>query len=140
MAVRKIKRKGKTTKEYYVFFSDHRGCLHHFKAGTDKEAAKSIEAKIKNLVGCRIAGDFPRDVQQWINDRPNDLKEKFVKWDLVSGCRIGVQKPLKKHLADWQKTQQATGVTEGHAKMLYVRVNRVFDECGFRYWNDISAS
>ena len=140
MAVRKIKRKGKTTKEYYVFFSDHRGCLHHFKAGTDKEAAKSIEAKIKNLVGCRIAGDFQRDVQQWINDRPNDLKEKFVKWDLVSGCRIGVQKPLKKHLADWQKTQQATGVTEGHAKMLYVRVNRVFDECGFRYWNDISAS
>ena len=140
MAIRKIKRNGKPSKEYYVFFSDHQGHLRHFKAGTDKEAAKSLEAKVKNLVGCRTAGDFPRDVQQWINDRPNDLKEKFAKWDLVSGCRIAVQKPLKEHLADWQKTQRATGVTEGHVKMLYVRVNRIFDECGFRYWNDISAS
>jgi integrase len=140
MAVRKITRKGIKSRDYYVFFSDHQGRLHHFKAGPDKEAAKSIEAKVKSLVGCRTAGDFPRDMQQWINDRPNDLKEKFVKWDLVKGCRIAVQKPLKEHLDDWKKTQRATGVTEGHAKMLHVRVNRIFDECGFRYWNDISGS
>ena len=139
MAIRKITRKGKTSKEYYVFFSDHRGYLHQFKAGTDKDAAKSIEAKVKNLVGCRVAGDFPRDVQEWINDRPNDLKEKFVKWDLVSGCRIAVQKPLKEHLDDWKKVQKAKGTVD-FGQMLYVRVNRVFDECGFRYWNDISAS
>ena len=78
-------------------------------------------------------------MQEWINDRPNDLKEKFVKWDLVSGCRIAVQKPLKEHLADWKKTQKAKG-TADFGQMLYVRVNRIFDECGFRYWNDISGS
>ena len=140
MAVRKITRNGNKSREYYVFFSDHQGRLRHFKAGTDREAAKSIEAKVKNLVGCRTAGDFPRDIQEWINDRPNDLKEKFAKWDLISGCRVAVTKPLKDHLADWKKVQKASGITDRQAKLVYVRVNRIFDECGFRYWNDISAS
>ena len=146
MAIRKIKRTDKTTGEiietesWFIFFSDHQGNPRSFSAGTDKESALSIDLWMRKLVACRQSNHYPPEIQLWIDAAPNRLKHKFVKWDLVSGCRVAVTQPLKEHLAEWHKTLKATGITKKQADQLLSRVQRIFDECGFILWPDISAS
>ena len=146
MAVRRIKRKnpetGKAEKSdsWYIFFSDHHGREHSFSAGADRGAAQALESQVKKLVSARLGSHYPPEMQDWIDHLPNTLKERFAKWDLLSGCRIAVTKPLKEHLTDWHKTQKASGITKLQADILFNRAERLFADCGFRYLKDISGS
>jgi integrase len=146
MAIRKIKRTDKKTgeitdtKSWFLFFSDHQGIPRSFSVGTDKESALSIDLWMRKLVACRQSKHYPLEIQVWIDAAPNRLKQKFVKWDLVSGCRVAVTQPLKEHLLEWHKTLKASGITKKQADQLLSRVNRMFDECNFVLWPDISAS
>ena len=146
MAIRKIKRTDKKTgevtetKSWFLFFSDHQGIPRSFSAGADKESALSIDLWMRKLVACRQSKHYPPEIQIWIDAAPNRLKQKFVKWDLVSGCRVAVTQPLKEHLAEWHKTLKATGITKKQADQLLSRVLRIFDDCNFVLWPDISAS
>jgi len=90
MAVRKITRNGKKSKDYYVFFSDHHGKEHSIVSGTDIGTARTLESKVLELVGCRVSKYYGPETQRWIDDLPNKLKKKFHKWDLLSGCRLAV--------------------------------------------------
>jgi len=146
MAIRKLKRSDKAidkvlkSKSWYVFFADHTGKEHSFSAGTDKESAQSMELWVKKLVGCRKSKHYAPEVEDWINTLPNQLKEKFAKWDLLSGCRVAVSKPLKEHLWDWHKALKASTITPLQADIQHNRVERIFKECEFRQWNNISSS
>jgi len=146
MAVRKLRRKDKSTgkvvksRNWHVVFSDHHGREHSFSAGPDRGAAISLETQTKTLVACRTSNHYPQDVQGWIDKLPNSLKDKFRKWDLLTGCRVAVTKPLKKHLEDWKNGLLSTGITDKQAEQLYSRVQRIFDESGFHYWPDVNAS
>ena len=76
MAVRKIKRNGKKSKDYYVFFSDHHGKEHSIVSGTDIGAARTLESKVSELVGCRVSKYYGPDIQRWIDDLPNKWNEE----------------------------------------------------------------
>ena len=146
MAVRKLRRKDKATgkvvksRNWHIIFADHHGREHSFSAGPDRGAAISLETQTKTLVACRTSNHYPQDVQGWIDKLPNSLKDKFRRWDLLTGCRVAVTKPLKKHLADWKAGLLSKGITEKQADQLHARVQRIFDESGFSYWPDVDAS
>lgn len=146
MAIRKIKRKnpktGKTVKSraWYVFFTDHHNREHSFAASTDKEAAKSLELKVKSLVTCRKSSYYPPDMQSWIDQLPSKLKDKLIIWGLLDGCRVAATKLLTEHLQDWRMALVAKGSTQKQADQQHTRASRAFSEAGFTFWQDLQAS
>jgi|GEM_PF-1058825 len=146
MAVRKTKRKDKTTgkveksQSYYITFHDHHRREHSFAAGTDLGDARSLEGKIKILVGCRKNGSYSADVLQWIDGLPGGLRRKLARWDLLSGGKVAADTLLKEHLADWKAHLVSSGITGKQADLLHSRAERVFAAAGFFYPMDIIAS
>ena len=146
MAIRKKRRTDKhtgkvvTSKTWYIFISDHNGQERSFAAGNDIENARSLELWAKKLIACRKSSFYTPEIESWINGLPYPIKDKFRKWDLLSGCRVAVTRPLKDHLHDWRSALKASGITAQQADTLYNRVERIFRESGFRLWKDISAS
>ena len=128
------------SRAWYVFFTDHHDREHSFAASTDKEAAKSLELKVKSLVSCRESSYYPPDMQSWIDQLPSKLKDKLLKWGLLDGCRVAATKLLAEHLQDWRAALVAKGSMERHAILQHARVSRVFSEAGFIFYQDVQAS
>jgi integrase len=49
-------------------------------------------------------------------------------------------RPLTKHMDDFRASLAAKGNTEQYVEQTLVRIRRVFEECKFVYWKDISAN
>lgn len=75
-----------------------------------------------------------------MSDLPKAILAKLASIGLVKGDRIAVNKTLENHLADYTKALAAKGNTEKHTKHVKGRIERAFKGCGFKYWDDISAS
>lgn len=50
------------------------------------------------------------------------------------------KRPLVEHLADWRAALAAKGNTGKRADLMRQRVQRLFDDCRFEHWPDLSAS
>lgn len=138
------KKTGRTvkSKNYYIDFYDHYRRRHFLAAFPEKRESYGLADNIESLIACQVSGQNPDpELQRWIDRLPNRFKEKFSQWGLLQGCRVAATKPLSQHLDDWLKSQVAKGVDEKkHAKLQHRRAVRVFNVCGFTYWQDIQAS
>ena len=139
MAVRKLKRKNKTSRSWYVTFYDHNRKEHQVCAGTDKGSALSLDANLKRLVSARKNGQDCPELHKWIDQIPDQLRSKLVKWDIVTGIKA-TSKSLQEHLEDWHELLKASGITPKQADQLFNRVDRIFHEAGFLQFKDIQAS
>ncbi|MFC1739705.1 hypothetical protein ACFL1G_11775, partial [Planctomycetota bacterium] len=80
----------------------------------------------------------------YVEYRDKDGKVRRVKGyrDLAATRQKAAQhrkRPLSEHLEDFRKSLQV-GNTKTYVKITYSRIKRVFDDCGFCYWDDLSAS
>ena len=92
-------------------------------------------------MSCKMAGQIPGvELNRWLEVMPNVLLKKLVSWGLLDGQRAEGGKLLSVHLQDWKKSLLAAGCTAQYTELQYKRAKRVFDECGFVTWADISAS
>lgn len=137
-------RKGKTTKtsNWYIEFQDHRDITRRIAAYTSKSASEELGRKIDRLAAYARAtgGQVEPALQEWLNSLPKATLTKLVKIGLVKTDRVAVNKPLSEHLADYVAALSAKGNSEKHIRLVESRVKRIFDGCGFKYWDDISAS
>ncbi len=79
-------------------------------------------------------------MSEWLERIPAKLKNRFIKIGLIDTKRAAVGKLLSEHLEDFKQSLLAKGDTVKHAKLIYFRVKRMFNECKFEYWSDISLS
>jgi integrase len=137
-------RKGKTTKtaNWYIEFQDHRGTTRRLAAFTSKSASEELGRNIDKLSSYARAtgGQVDPALQQWVSTLPKSILSKLVTIGLVKTDRVAVSKPLTEHLNDYIAALAAKGNTEKHVRLSKARIQRVFDGCGFKYWDDISAS
>jgi len=68
------------------------------------------------------------------------MYEQLVEFDLLDAKQLAAGRPLVEHLEDFKQSLLAKGDTVKHAQLIYFRVKRVFSECKFEYWSDISLS
>ena len=137
-------RKGKTTKtaNWYVEFQDGRGTTRRLAAFTSKSASEELGRNIDKLSSYARAtgGQVDPSLQQWVSTLPKAILSRLVNIGLVKTDRVAVSKPLSEHLDDYIAALAAKGNSEKHTRLVKARVQRVFDGCGFRYWDDILAS
>ncbi len=112
-----------------------------FPAFTNKKQSTKLGEKIEKLVVCKLNSESPdRDLSEWLERIPAKLKNRFIKIGLIDTKRAAVGKLLSEHLEDFKQSLLAKGDTVKHAKLIYFRVKRMFNECKFEYWSDISLS
>ncbi len=132
--------KKQQARDYYLDFRDTLGRRHIVRGFAEKRGAMALGDTIKALMSCAGIGQQPdAELQRKVDLLPLRIKKNFTSWGLLSRQRAAGGKLLSEHLADWQQSLLA-GVTIKHADLQFKRVKRVFGDCGFRTWADISAS
>jgi len=131
----------KQSKKWYVETRDHMRIVRAFPAFTNKKQSTKLGEKIEKLVVCKLNSEPPdRDLSEWLERIPAKLKNRFIKIGLIDTKRAAIGKLLSEHLEDFKQSLLAKGDTVKHAQLIYFRVKRIFNECKFEYWSDISLS
>jgi integrase len=128
-------------KKWYVEFRDHAEFVRRLHAFEDKRQSEALGRNIQALVNCKMSGLDP-DVKlnQWIESLPNSLMKKFVSWGLVEGQRAEIVKPLKEHIAEYQKILEAKGYSHDYVVRMHNRLTKIVKDCRFTYFRDITQS
>lgn len=71
---------------------------------------------------------------------PAKTRDKLVAIGLLSADRVATAKPLVGHLDGWTEALKAQGCSQRHVELVVSRTRKIVDGCGFKYFNDISAS
>ena len=133
--------KRKKTQKWYVDFVDHHNRRHRVPGFTEKRSTQAMADNILSLVSCKAAGQqLSVEMQRWLEVAPTALTKKLVSWGLLDGQRASSGKLLTAHLEDWRQSLTAAGRTTHYTKVQHRRTERIFDKCGFKTWQDISAS
>ncbi len=130
------------TKKWYIEWRDHRGATRRTAGFTSKSATEELGRNIDKLVAFSRAsgGQVDPALQSFVTALPKKLLGQFTTIGLVKGERAAVSKSLSEHLDDYAKAMAAKGNTEKHVTLARNRIERVFTKCGFKYFDDISAS
>ena len=127
-------------KKWYIDFSDHLTRRHRLAGFIHKKPTEELARQIEGLVSCCMGGgNLPPELQRWIDSLPQSMISKFVSWGLIESQRAEGARPLSHHLKDWTRSLAAKGTTK-NAEQKYSHVKRVFNDCGFKSFKDISAS
>ena len=132
------KPKNKQTRNWYIEFRDHRQILRRIPAFVDKAASEAFGRKIERLVCFKVAGEQPDpQLSRWLDQIPDVLCQRLIRIGLLDRTRSAAAKPLNRHIDDFKKS---LGGSATHAKKRSNAVRTIFNACGFKNWNDISAS
>ena len=127
--------------KWYLDFSDHNQLRHKIPAFVDKRISEAFGRNIESLVNCRLSGlDPDAKLNQWIETLPDGLLKKFVSWGLMDGQRTEITKPLAGHISDYVEILEAKGLVKDSVVRTRNRLKKIFSECRFYYFRDITQS
>ena len=131
----------KTTK-WYVEFRDHSECIRRIPAFSSKPASTEMGRNLEMLVAFYVSSGGQTDpkLTPWIETLPTTTKERLVAIGLLDKKNAAFAKPLSTHLTDFERNSISKGNTDAYVKLLVGRIRKVFDECGFHFWSEVSAS
>ncbi|MHC4728467.1 MAG: tyrosine-type recombinase/integrase [Planctomycetota bacterium] len=135
-------KQGKTKKcqSWYIGFTDNRGTRRRLPAFSNRRASEKAAEKIDELMSC--GGILNPDLQRWIENLPEKMRNKLISFGLINGFRVmkHLGKSLTEHIGDFKKSLLAKGDSQGYAVSTTNYVKSVFEGCGFKTWNDIDAN
>jgi integrase len=95
--------------------------------------------RIETLVECRSArGSLDPETARWLENAPPALKVRLADVGIIDGARVSAAKPLAELLRDFTGHLEAKERTAKYVGECEVMLRRVFDECGFVVWSDIT--
>ena len=132
------KPENKQTRNWYIELRDHRQVLRRIPAFVDKAASEALGRKIERLVSFKVAGEQPDpQLSRWLDQIPDALCQRLIRIGLLDGTRTAVAKPLSEHIDDFERSLAGCAAYVTRRSNV---VRKIFNACGFRSWNDISAS
>ncbi|MFA6242031.1 MAG: tyrosine-type recombinase/integrase [Candidatus Hydrogenedentales bacterium] len=130
----------KAVAKWWIETRDHLQIVRRFPAFKDKGQSRMLGEQIERLIVCRITGQQPdRELARWLEHVPPKLAEHFVEIGILDMHRAGAGRPLSEHLEDFKQSLLAKNDTVEHVQLVVSRTQRIFDECGFKVWTDISS-
>ena len=133
---------GKTKKcqHYYIDFTDNRGKRRKLPAFSNKRASEKAADKIEELLSS--GGILSPDLQRWIENLPDKMRNNLVKFGLIDSQRVNshIGKSLTEHVEDFCGSLLARGNNARCSKHVKSSLNFVFDGCGFKMFSDIDAN
>lgn len=130
------------TKKWYIEWRDHRGDTRRTAGFTSRAATDELGRNIDRLVAFSRAsgGQVDPTLQAFVTGLSKKLLTQFTSIGLVKSERVALSRPLSLHLDDYVKALTAKRNTDKHIKLARNRIERIFTACGFKYYDDISAS
>ena len=132
--------KKKKCNHYYLTFTDNRGSRRRLPAYSNKRASEKLSEKIEELLSS--GGILSPDLQRWIENLSEKMRDKLVKLGLIDSRRISanIGKPLLEHLKDF-----CEGLSADNRKVAYINqtkksIERILSNCGFTVWSDIDGN
>lgn len=133
-----------------------RGTSYRVRGFTDRGATEELQRKLERLAAQRVAGELPdAALLRWIENLPSDLQDRLQAIGLLDARRLAAAKALfdprsdderqarpdalPNHVDDYRASLAAKGNTAQHVTTVAVRVRRLFDEAGFRFWSDVTG-
>ena len=141
MSIFKRKSKNKTaSKNYSIRFKDHTGLYHIISGFQTRRATEGLEAKINDLVSCKIAGiNLGKETEKWLSGLPQPILKNLVNYGLIDGTRISNAVSIKKHISDFRQYLKDKGCSHRHIITTVPRVEKILDKCGVKNLNNIKS-
>src|SRR5262245_44205455 len=123
---------------WYVEFRDHLERVRRLPGFESKAASQELGRNLDKLVAYHKSsgGQVDPDLTRFLAGLPVKTRNKLVAIGLLAAERVAVAKPLAEHLADFAAALTAKGNTAFHVEVVTGRARRVFEGCGFRFYND----
>ncbi len=129
------------SEKWYAVFVDHSEILRRLPLFDDRRASESLAKVIDRLNSIRGGSDvITTELARSVEAMPQTIRAKLAKWEILSAAKVAAGKPLAEHLNDWKDSLLSKGDTEHHAEKTSGRARRLFNECKFKFWSDLSAS
>jgi integrase len=159
---RRVKGKLRSDDNWTLEFRDADGRPRRFAAFIDKSLSAELARRITKLIELRTLGGQPdAELNAWLQSMPRDLRKRLAGINLLDSRIVASGKPLlchrcgstwmrlddkgpcdcpENHLADFRDALEHKGNTLAHVKLVTTRIRKVFQGCGFAYYNEISGS
>jgi len=133
--------KSKQSRKWAIEFRDHKEIIRRLSGFTDKAQTQELGRKVEKLVAATANNEQPEPgLRGWFETMPPKIRTKLDSLELLDARHVAAGKPLDEHVQDFKKSVEAKGNTQKHVKLLTGRLQRIVDDCGFRFWSDISGN
>ena len=136
----RVFKKLRTATKFTIELKDHVGIVRRFGGLTDRRQTEHMGRRIEALVECRSArGSLDSETSRWLENAPPALKARLAAVGIIDGARVSAAKPLAELLKDFVRHLEAKERTTKYVGECEAMLKRVFDECRFTVWSDITA-
>ncbi len=136
----RVFKKVRTAKRFTIELRDHLGIVRRFSGLTDRRQTEQMGWRIETLVEVRSArGGLGLEISRWLEVAPPALKVRLAAVGIIDGARVGGAKPLAELLQDFARHLGAKERTAKYVGECEAMLQRVFDECRFIAWSDITS-
>lgn len=131
----------RTARKWYASWQDWSVVMRKLPMFADRKASQELANKIDRMNSIRAAGDeLPPELTRYVESMPPSVRRRLSEWGIISVARAAAAKPLTDHLMDYDSFLKARGRAQRYVLQAVNQVQRVCDECGWRFWSDLSAS
>jgi len=136
----RVFKKQRTATKFTIELRDHLGIVRRFSGLTDRRQTEQMGRRIEALVECRSArGSLDSETSRWLENAPPALKARLAAVGIIDGARVSAAKPLVELLKGFTGHLEAKERTAKYVGECEAMLRRVFDECRFVVWSDITS-
>lgn len=127
------------TNHWHISFEDNIGIRRELKAFTNSQASQRLADNIQRLLDSK-ANNIPLsdDLQKWLEQLPSKILDKLIGWKILDANRMTAGKELSGYIEEFKDYLSKKERNPKHIKEITGTLNRIFRECGFVTWSDIS--
>ena len=128
------------TSHWHIKFEDNLSIVRELKAYTYEQSTQRLAYKIQQLLNYK-ANNQPLDseLQKDIEQMPVKIRNELIRFGLLSGKATVTGKPLAEFIEDFKDYLTKKERGQRHIKAVTGTLKRIFRDCGFTTWKDISA-
>ena len=128
-------------KRYIIQFDDDMDILRKVKGYTSREATQREADQIQRLVTCK-ASQMPltNELQEWVEKLNPSMRDDLISFGLIDTQRASIAKPLSEHVTEYTDHLTRKERDKAYVKEIGGMLTKVFSDCGFVAWSDISPS
>ena len=119
---------------WHISFEDKHDIKRQLKAYTNQRATQDLADKIQDLL------DGRQPDAEWIEKLRPAIRNELIRFGLIDAERAAIGKPLSEHIEEFKEHLTKKERNPKHIKEVTGTLNRVFRDCDFATWTDISAA
>ncbi len=128
------------TGHWHIKFVDNLSIRRELKAYTFEQATQRLADRIQQLLNCKANNQaVDSELQKFIEQLPVKIRNELIGFGLLSGKSTATGKLLTEHIEDFKDYLTKKERGQRHIKAVTWTLKRIFRDCDFTTWTDISA-